>query len=278
MNDFRLREAAPVRPAGRPRGEPPSLCELLMQCVSVRRHAVRDGARVYLSDTRLNEVHLVRSGVFKLTVTTRDGFEKLLAFRFSGQWLGFDGIAEGRHVCDVAALEGGELWSVRYEDLLLACVRDADLASLVHRAMSDEMTRDRASMKSLCTLSADARVAFFLGHWVQTLAARGARTDRISLRLTREEIGNHLGLRVESVSRAFMRLAREGVIGFAEWSHREVQIRDADALMRFVSKAGQRANRSATCRTGCACLPAAGATQGRARPMTISQREPPRAA
>ncbi|HEX6364370.1 MAG TPA: Crp/Fnr family transcriptional regulator [Albitalea sp.] len=242
-----MRDASPPRPADMPRGEPPCLCDLLMQCVRVRRHAVRDGALVYLSGTRLDEVHLVRSGVFKVTMVTRDGREKLLALRFSGEWLGFDGIAEGRHVCDAAALEAGELWSVRYDELLRACVRNADLASLMHRAMSDEIARDRASMKSLCTLSADARVASFLGHWVDTLALRGARTDRINLRLTREEIGNYLGLRLESVSRAFTHLAREGVIGFAEPTHREVEIRDADALARFVPRAVLEANRLVPC-------------------------------
>ncbi|HEX6362584.1 MAG TPA: Crp/Fnr family transcriptional regulator [Albitalea sp.] len=211
-----------------------SLPDRLLQCVRLRRHAVRPGTAVFRPQTPLTELHLVRSGVFKVCVTTRDGREKLLALRFAGDWLGFDGIAEGRHACEATAVEAGEVWSMRYDEVLQACVECNELAALMRKAMSDEMARDRAAMKCLCTLSADARVANFLRTWIETLARHGARTDRITLHLTRAEIGNYLGLTLESVSRAFSRLAREDVIRFAEPTHREMEIRDAGALSRFV--------------------------------------------
>ena len=122
---------------------------------------------------------------------------------------------------------------MRYDDLLQACVRHAPLGTAMHRAMSEEMAHDRDSMKSLCTLSADARVARFLCHWIETQAREGAYADRITLNLTRAEIGNYLGLTLESVSRAFSRLARQQVIRFAESTHRELEIRDARALSRL---------------------------------------------
>jgi CRP/FNR family transcriptional regulator len=230
-------EARPAPRSERIRRAPPDLFELLRSQVPLRRHAVRAGAAVYRSGTALNEVHIVRAGVFKVAVVTWDGREKLLALRFRGQWLGFDGIADARHVCDATATEEGELWSMRYDELLLACVRHAPLGAGVHRAMSEEMAHDRDSMKSLSTLSADARVAKFLCSWVETQSRHGARPDRITLHLTRAEIGNYLGLTLESVSRAFSRLAREKVIGFAESTHREVEIRDAGALSRFTQAA-----------------------------------------
>ena len=62
---------------------------------------------------------------------------------------------------------------------------------------------------SVCTLPADARVADFLRYWAESLAKRGLRTDQITLRMTRAEIGNYLGMTLETVSRALSKLARE---------------------------------------------------------------------
>jgi CRP/FNR family transcriptional regulator len=89
---------------------------------------------------------------------------------------------------------------------------------------------------SVCTLPADARVAEFLRGWADSLARRGLRTDRITLRMTRAEIGNYLGMTLETVSRALSRLARDKVIVFAEKGRRDVRIPDLDALSTFVQR------------------------------------------
>ncbi len=102
--------------------------------------------------------------------------------------------------------------------------------------MSQAITRDHESLMSVCTLPADARVANFLHSWAESLGVRGQRTDQITLRMTRAEIGNHLGLTLESVSRALSRLAREHVIAFAEKGRRDVSIPDLRALAAFVQR------------------------------------------
>jgi CRP/FNR family transcriptional regulator len=125
---------------------------------------------------------------------------------------------------------------VQYSALLQSCARQPALLSLVHAAMSREITRERNSMMSLCTLPANARVADFLHGWAEALAERGLRTDQITLRMSRAEIGNYLGMTLESVSRALSKLARDNVIGFPEKGRRHVQIPDVSALSRFVQR------------------------------------------
>src|SRR6185369_8127505 len=105
---------------------------------------------------------------------------------------------------------------------------------ILHEAMSREIGRDRDSLMSVCTLPADARVAEFLRYWADSLAKRGLRTDEIALRMTRAEIGNYLGMTLETVSRALSRLARDKVIGFASKGRRDVQIPSVAALSAFV--------------------------------------------
>jgi CRP/FNR family transcriptional regulator, anaerobic regulatory protein len=102
--------------------------------------------------------------------------------------------------------------------------------------MSREIGRDRDSLMSVCTLPADARVADFLRVWAESLADRGLRTDQITLRMTRAEIGNYLGMSLETVSRALSKLARDKVIAFTEKGRRDVHIPDVAALSVFVQQ------------------------------------------
>lgn len=210
--------------------------KLLQDTLPIQRRLVHAGDTIYQAGERFGCLHVVHSGIFKIITYSADGREQVAGFHFKGDWMGFDGIANGRYGCDAVAMDTAEVWSFRYDTLLQACVEHPELLALVHAAMSREITRDRDSLLSLCTLSADARVADFLRYWAESLAARGLRTDQITLRLTRAEIGNYLGMKLETVSRAMSRLAREKVIRFAERGRRELQIPDIDALREFVQR------------------------------------------
>ena len=133
-------------------------------------------------------------------------------------------------------MDTGEVWVIRYDALLAACRCAPALLTLLHAAMSREIARDRDSLMSVCSLPADARVADFLRYWAESLSTRGMRTDQITLRMTRAEIGNYLGLTLETVSRALSRLARCNVIAFAEKGRREISIPEFGALGQFVQQ------------------------------------------
>lgn len=209
---------------------------LLQETLPLQRRVVHAGDTIYQAGERFGCLHVVHSGIFKIINLSADGREQVTGFHFKGDWLGFDGIATGRYGCDAVAMDTGEVWSFRYDTLLQACTEQPALMALVHAAMSREIARDRDSLLSLCTLSADARVADFLRYWAESLAMRGMRTDQITLRLTRAEIGNYLGMKLETVSRAMSRLARDKVIRFAERGRRDVQIPDISALSAFIQR------------------------------------------
>jgi CRP/FNR family transcriptional regulator len=202
----------------------------------LQRRLLHAGDPVYRCGEPFSELRVVNSGFFKVVTITVDGREQVVGLHFKGDWLGFDGIASGRYTCDAVALDVGEVRSVDYEALLTASVNEPALTGMLHAAMSRQMARERESILSLCTLSADARVADFLRQWVEALDRRGLRTDRITLCLTRAEIGNYLGMTLESVSRALSRLARTGVIDFAEKGRRHVQIPDPQALNAYIER------------------------------------------
>lgn len=208
--------------------------KLVAAVLTPRRRIVHAGELIYRAGERFQHLHLLNSGFFKLIGMSSDGREQVVGLRFRGDWLGFSAIAAGHHGCDAIALDTAEVWTVRYDALLQACAEHPALMVIVHEAMSREMLRDREAMMALCTLPADARVATFLHCWAESLAVRGLRADQFSLRLTRAEIGNYLGLTLETVSRVLSRLARAELIAFNEKSRRDICIPDFPALAAYV--------------------------------------------
>jgi len=207
---------------------------LVADAVPVQRRLLRPGDAVYQAGQRFTHLHLLNAGFVKVVNLSADGRDQIVGLKFRGDWLGFDGIADGVHGCDAVAMDTGEAWSLPYDALVDACAQRPRLMGKLHRAMSRESARDRHSLMSVCTLPADARVAEFLRNWAQSLSGRGLRADQILLRMTRAEIGNYLGLTLETVSRALSRLARERLIEFSDKGRRDIHIRDADALAAFV--------------------------------------------
>ena len=210
--------------------------KLLQERLAPRRRVVHAGDVVYGAGERFANLYILNAGFFKLMNVTADGREQVVSLKFRGDWLGFDGIAGGTYSCDAVAMDTGEVWMVSYDELLAACRDCQQLLTVLHGAMSRQIDRDRESLMSLCTLPADARVAEFLRHWADSLARSGLRSDQITLRMTRAEIGNYLGMTLETVSRALSKLARDKIIAFAEKGRRDVRIPDVEALSAFVQR------------------------------------------
>ena len=210
--------------------------KLLQDTLAPQRRVVHAGDAIYQAGDHFGHLYILNAGFVKIVNLTADGREQVVGLKFRGDWLGFDGIANGRYSCDAVAMDTGEVWVVRYDALLAACTAQPALLKVLHEAMSREIARDRDSLMSVCTLPADARVADFLRYWADSLAKRGMRTDQITLRMTRAEIGNYLGMTLETVSRALSKLARDKVIAFAEKGRRDVRIPDVGALSAFVQR------------------------------------------
>jgi CRP/FNR family transcriptional regulator len=229
-------EFAEMRPSGATARRIAGTMELLNASLAPQRRVVHAGDPIYRVGERFANLYVLNSGYCKIVSLSQDGREQVVALKFRGDWLGFDGIADGEYTCDAVAIDTGEVWIVPYEAALAACVATPVLLSVMHEAMSREIATERDSMMSVCTLSADARVAEFLRYWAESIAQRGMRNDQITLRMTRAEIGNYLGMTLETVSRALSRLAKEQLIQFAEKGRRDIRIPCVEALKSFVAR------------------------------------------
>lgn len=209
---------------------------LLAATAPISRRVVRCGDRLYHAVDRFDRLFVVNAGICKSVSLTPDGREQVVAVHFKGDWLGVSGIASGRYDSEAVAMDTGEVWSIAYDELLAACLREPDLMGMLHEAMSRELGRKRSALLAICTLPADARVAEFLRWWADALDKRGLRNDYLKLPMSRAEIGNYLGMTLESVSRALSRLERDNVIRFADRNRRDIEIPAMAALGHFVEQ------------------------------------------
>jgi CRP/FNR family transcriptional regulator len=174
----------------------------------------------------------VRTGFFKTCISAEDGRDQVTGFQMSGELLGLDGISTDRHACDAVALEDSTVCVIPFHDLEGLSLQISELQRVFHKIMSREIVRDHGVMLLLGSMRAEERVAAFLLNLTQRLHARGFSRSELVLRMTREEIGSYLGLKLETVSRTFSRLQDDGVL---EVKQRQIRILDQNALRQIVN-------------------------------------------
>ena len=172
---------------------------------------------------------------FKTCVSSEDGRDQVTGFQMAGELLGLDGIGTDRHTCDAVALEDSVVCVIPYHELEHVSQEVQDLQRVFHKIMSREIVRDHGVMLLLGSMRAEERLAAFLMNLTQRLHIRGYSQTALILRMTREEIGSYLGLKLETVSRTFSKFQDEGIL---EVKQRDIRILDHDALRRLVNTTG----------------------------------------
>lgn len=208
----------------------------LDELVATRRK-IKRGSALYSNGDHFNALYAIRTGFFKTSVTTEDGRDQVTGFQMAGEIMGLDGIVADRHTCDAVALEDAEVCEMPYDRIEELSREVPALQTHVHKIMSREIVRDHGVMLLLGSMRAEERLAAFLLNLVQRLHARGFSQSELVLRMTREEIGSYLGLKLETVSRTFSKFADDGII---EVKHRHVRIVDSEALRAIVNAADCR--------------------------------------
>jgi len=203
----------------------------LEQMVSMRRSIAR-GEALFRSGETFSALFAVRTGFFKTCVTSEDGRDQVTGFQMAGELLGLDGIGTERHTCDAMALEDSQVCVIPFHQLEELSREFSDLQRQLHRVMSREIVRDHGVMLLLGSMRAEERLAAFLLNLTQRLRARGFSATELVLRMTREEIGSYLGLKLETVSRAFSKLQDDGAL---EVKQRQIRVLDTAALQALVN-------------------------------------------
>ena len=199
--------------------------------VTTRRSLAR-GETLFRAGEQFTSLYAVRTGFFKTCFSSEDGRSQVTGFQMAGELLGLDGIGTDHHTCDAVALEDSQVCVISYTQLEELSREISDLQRRFHKIMSREIVREHGVMLLLGSMRAEERVAAFLLNLTQRLRTRGFSSSDLVLRMTREEIGSYLGLKLETVSRAFSKFQDDGVLDVKQ---RHIQVLNADALRALVS-------------------------------------------
>ena len=205
------------------------------EVVSSRRK-VKRGEMLFRNGEKFTSLFAIRTGFFKTCVTTEDGRDQVTGFQMAGEVIGLDGIVNDIHTCNAVALEDAEVCVMPFERIEELSREVNALQHHVHKIMSREIVRENGVMLLLGSMRAEERLAAFLLNLMQRLHARGFSQSELVLRMTREEIGSYMGLKLETVSRTFSKFVEDGII---EVKQRHIRVLNGDALRNIVStKAG----------------------------------------
>jgi len=214
-------------PFGLENTEIEQLDELIGSRRKVKRHQ-----HLYRAGDTFEAIYAVRSGSFKTNVLFEDGRDQVTGFQMSGEILGLDGISTEHHTCDAQALEDSEVCIIPFDKLEELSREVESLQHQFHKVMSREIVRDHSVMMLLGSMRAEERLAAFLINLSQRFTARGFSAAEFHLRMTRDEIGSYLGLKLETVSRAFSRFQDQGLISVQQ---KHIKILDINGLKALLN-------------------------------------------
>lgn len=198
-----------------------------LDAVINRRQHVKVGQHLYRARDSFHSLFAVRRGFFKTYELNKEGYEQINGFHMSGELMGFDAISTDTHVCNAVALEDSEICEIPFSKLETPQREIPTLQRQFHRILSKEIATNENLMMLLGGMSAEERLAAFLLNLSRRLERRGHSPTQLHLAMSREEIGSYLGLKLETVSRAFSKFQDQGVLGV---ERRNVIIKDLARL------------------------------------------------
>jgi CRP/FNR family transcriptional regulator len=214
-----------------PAGLGPEDMERIEGLVYARRR-VKRGEALFNAGGIFNSIYAIRSGFFKTSVIDGEGREQVTGFCMGGELLGLDGLGAGRYNGTAIALEDSEACVLPFA-LVEELSRDIrPLQRRLHAVLAREIVRDHGVMMLLGSMRAEERLATFLLNLSKRFVRRGYSSSDFHLRMTREEIGSYLGLKLETVSRLFSAFQKDSLI---EVQQKHVRIRDIAGLERMLA-------------------------------------------
>ena len=196
------------------------------------RRKVKRGDTLFHNGERFTNLFAIRTGFFKTCIASEDGRNQVTGFQMAGEIIGLDGIVNDTHTCDAVALEDAEVCVMPFDRIEEISREVNSLQRHVHKIMSREIVREHGVILFLGSMRAEERLAAFLLNLVQRLHARGFSQSELLLRMSREEIGSYLGMKIETVSRTFSKFVEDGII---EVKQRNIRILKTDALKEIVN-------------------------------------------
>lgn len=192
-----------------------------------RSKPYQKGEYLFQHGDLFDAIYAVRSGSVKTFSQDDNGDEQITGFYLAGEMMGLDAVHEGSHPCSAIALETTSVCKIPFSNLEKLSSQLPSLQHQLLRIMSKEITEDQALLILLGQKSAEERVAAYLINMSDRMEKRGFSPLEFNLSMSRKDIGNYLGLTIETISRTFSHLQQEGLINS---QRKHIEINDPDKL------------------------------------------------
>jgi len=185
------------------------------------------GQKVFEPGDPFHYIYIVRSGTVQTFTTMSTGEQQVISFNLPGELVGLDGLGNDAFTSTAEAIEMTSLCEIKFSRLENMMGQCKPLQHEVHRFMGKELIVDQQLLIQLGKINAERRVAAFLLNLSDRLHARGFSASEFNLPMTRADIGNYLGLAVETVSRQMTHFQEQDIIAV---SRKRITINDIDKL------------------------------------------------
>jgi CRP/FNR family transcriptional regulator len=196
------------------------------------RRRIKRGEALFNAGAPFNAVYAIRSGFFKTSVVDREGREQVTGFFMGGELVGLDGLGSGTYNGTAVALEDSEICVLPYALMEKLSHEVPALQRHLHSVLAREIVRDHGVMLLLGSMRAEERLATFLLNLSRRFVRRGYSASDFHLRMTREELGSYLGLKLETVSRLFSQFQADALIDVQQ---KHVRILDIAGLEQVLA-------------------------------------------
>lgn len=177
-----------------------------------RKRPIHKGEQIFQDGEKMHALYAIRSGTFKTFTVNEQGEEQITGFHLAGDLLGFDAIAESEHPSFAKALETSMVCEIPYNTLDTLSNTMPKLKKQILRMMSVEIRADQEMLTLLNRKNAEQRLATFISSLSSRYHARGLSAAEFRLTMTRSDIGNYIGLTVETISRLLNRFQKNDLI------------------------------------------------------------------
>ncbi len=202
----------------------------LLDNIIERKKPIHKGEQIIKAGEPLRSLYALRSGTLKSYTITEQGDEQITGFHLAGDVIGFDSIYSGIHQSFSQALETAMVCEIPYSTLDSLSGTLPKLRQQVMRLMSNEIQNDQEMILLLSKKNAEERLATFLSQLARRFSERGFSQKAYRLVMTRGDIGNYLGLTVETISRLLGRFQKANMI---QVQGKDVNIIDFNALSQL---------------------------------------------
>ena len=175
-------------------------------------------------------LYAIRTGSFKTFTLTEQGEQQITGFHLPGDIVGFDALSNQQHPSYAEALETAMVCELPLPNLETLLDQLPRLRQQMMRLMSEDIQADQQMMLLLNRKTAEQKLATFLSQLAQRYASRGFSGSEFRLTMTRSDIGNYLGLTVETISRLLSKLDKEQLI---QVNGKLISINDKTALSKL---------------------------------------------